>query len=98
MDRVRQIREVILVRKREERRSRLRTEETIVRYLAGSIHAAAGNARGVKGVQKFTLLLRETVAANPSTVASRFPADPAVGGMFTNEDVAARVAAIQAGA
>ncbi len=98
LPRIRQVREVILVRRSENRRERLREVENVTRYLAGSIHAAAGNKRGVAAASKFRLMPREVKVASTERMERMMPADEALGGMYTDEDIARAVARNTAGA
>lgn len=55
MERVAQVRDVIRERMAEEKRQDLQVRETELRILAGHVHAAAGNKKGMKSADKIRL-------------------------------------------
>lgn len=89
MSRIRQVRDVIWERQKDERRQRLRVEEMKVQAIIGAVHAAAGNKRGVAGARRFRLLPRESVTPTPEYIAQRFPVDEGAGGLITPEQILA---------
>ena len=90
MARIRQIRDVIFVRQKENQTTRLRVEEIKMRNLLGAIHGAAGNRRGANQARRFALLPREKRTPTAAEIQRRFPVDEAVGGLITPEQVRAR--------
>lgn len=74
MGRTRQIQELILARQDEERQFLLKLEEVKLQAIVGSIHAAAGNRRGVKAAAKIRLARVEKDIAQYDSVAQLFGA------------------------
>lgn len=96
MERIRQVRDVIWTRQKEERKADLVVKEIMVRYLAGTTQSAAGNTRGAKAAQKFRLVPREKVEAKAEAIARRFPVDENAGGLIPIETLLARRAELAA--
>lgn len=97
MARMRQIRDVIAVRRREEWRAATHEKEIIVRYLASAVFGAAGHARAAKQANRFRMTPKEKAEAVSTEAAlRRFPVDNALGGLITQEEIDARVAQMKA--
>ena len=91
MERIRQIRDVIWERGKEDRRQRLRVEEIKVQAITSAIYGAAGNASGARAALGFRLTGHEPVVAPTAQVKRLFPVDPAFG-LITPEMIAAEQA------
>jgi hypothetical protein len=72
MPRLRQIQEMILARQDDERQFLLKLEEVKLQVLAGAVHGAAGNKRGVKAASKIKLARRDREIADYDKVARLF--------------------------
>lgn len=59
MPRLRQVQDMILARRDDERQFVLRLEEVKLQAIVGAVHAAAGNKRGAAAAQKIRLARRE---------------------------------------
>lgn len=76
LERLHQMRELILERQQNEMLSKLMLEEVKLQAICGSIHAAAGNKAGAKEASRIQLFERERVVTVPdeSRVARMFGA------------------------
>lgn len=93
LQRIHQIREVILKRQDEDREFATTMKEVEVRALMVAIHSAAGNRAGAERAQKFTMLKRrpEQSGEVPTIreLSKVFPAGSGAFGMFSPEEIAA---------
>lgn len=89
MARIRQIRDVILVRQQEDRTRSLTYKELEVQAIMASVHAAAGNAAGVRAASLFRFHQQEPEPASAAAVAKVFKPGP--DGLLSETELAAEV-------
>lgn len=88
MARIRQIRDVILVRQKEELDRSLSYKEIEVQSLMGAIHSAAGNRAGAAQAQKFRFHKEPPAVVSTAKAARLFPGDQ----LFSEDQIRARAA------
>ncbi|AMM44295.1 tail assembly chaperone [Arthrobacter phage Kitkat] len=88
--RVRQIRDVIHVRRQEILERDLMYKEIEVRAITGAIHSAAGNKRGAAAAQKFSFHKKKAVATEDKLVSMFGGINEA--DMFTDDMIQAEIA------
>lgn len=93
--RLRQIRDVINVRRQEQLDQRLTYKEIEVRAITSAIHAAAGNRRGVSAAAAFSMRPKKIGLASENQVRSFVGAADGEG-EFSQAQIAARAAELQA--
>lgn len=89
MARMRQIRDVILVRQQEDLKRDLTYKEIEVQALLGAIHGAAGNGAGVKAAANFRFHAEEKEVPTMRKLAGFFKPD--ADGLISDEELAAEV-------
>jgi hypothetical protein len=67
LERLHQMREVILLRRRDDQETELLVRETELRAMMSTVQAAAGNKKGAKEASRFKLFERRKVKALAST-------------------------------
>lgn len=97
LPRMRQIREVILIRDDSKWRREVSLEETKVRHIVGATHAAAGNVKGARAATEIAFI--EPEGGRPKRVPSVAELSAAFGfdgEIYTEDDIAAEVARMRA--